>query len=86
MICDTCVPCGSLRAAAHVWNCAGDTAKLVHGGIPISVRIALGLGAAIAFRAAAWHAGKDELFDSMDKRAEANVQSLRQLLAAPGGA
>ena len=71
---------------AHVWNCAGDTAKLVHGGIPISLRIACGLGAAIAFRAAAWQAGKDELFDSMDVRADANVQSLRQLLAAPGGA
>jgi uncharacterized membrane protein YeiH len=33
---------------AHVWNCAGSTARLVHGGLPISLRIILGMGTAAA--------------------------------------
>ena len=38
----------------HVWNCSGSCARLLHGGIPIGLRIALSVGTSCAVRALAW--------------------------------
>ena len=72
---------------AHVWNCAGSCTRLVQGGLPIGLRIALAAGTVCAVRAYAWEHradGEAPLFASMDAAAEANEAALRRL--AGGGA
>lgn len=64
----------------HVWNCAGSTARLLHGGIPIGFRICLGAGTALAVRIFAWQRKPDGIFSSMQECAEANDASIRALL------
>ena len=68
----------------HVWNCAGSTHKLVAGGLPIGLRIALGASTAIAVRAFAWQRRPDGLLSGMDECADANERWLRVLFG--GGA
>ncbi|KAL1507521.1 hypothetical protein AB1Y20_007145 [Prymnesium parvum] len=76
--------CGAATYVAlrqlHVWNCAGPTAKLLPGGIPIGVRIAIGAGVAIAVRVFAWLKKPDEIFSEMDDVARANYRMLCDLL------
>ena len=68
----------------HVWNCAGSTHKLVAGGLPIGLRIALGASTAIAVRAFAWQRRPEGLLSGMDECADANERWLRVLFG--GGA
>ena len=64
----------------HVWNCAGNTVKLVKGGIPIGLRIAMGFGTVFAVRAYGWYVkeggdggghGERKLLLTMDENADA---------------
>jgi uncharacterized membrane protein YeiH len=61
----------------HLWNCAGSTVKLVHGGIPIGLRILMGFGTALAVRVVAWQNKPDNLFLSMEASAAVNIKSLK---------
>jgi len=63
----------------HVLNCAGSTAKLVHGGIPIGARILLGAGTAIGIRVYAWQQKPGDIFSSMGDCAAANHEWVRRL-------
>lgn len=63
----------------HVWNCAGSAAKLVHGGLPLSLRIAAGFGAVVAVRALAWQNKPAALLATMDESAAANRDRLAAL-------
>lgn len=57
----------------HVYNCAGSTSRLVHGGIPIGVRIVLGAGTAVIVRMVAWwRKAEGDLFMTMDECAIEN--------------
>ena len=69
---------------AHVWNCAGSTTRLVHGGIPIGLRILLGAGASVGVRALAWQR-EDELFLTMGECADANCRWVNALAALAEG-
>lgn len=62
----------------HVWNCAGSAARLVHGGIPIGLRIGVGFGTALGVRAAAWRYEPDGIFLSMDASAAANYRWIEE--------
>ena len=63
----------------HVWNCSGATAKLVHGGLPIGLRVACGFGTAVAMRAIMWNGGQPQtLFSTMERAADANERTLRE--------
>jgi uncharacterized membrane protein YeiH len=64
----------------HVWNCAGSTSKLVHGGIPIGLRIFLGLGTVFGVRAIAWWNKPNDLFSSMEASAVMNQKSLQNVM------
>ncbi|EOD24077.1 hypothetical protein EMIHUDRAFT_207163 [Emiliania huxleyi CCMP1516] len=64
----------------HVWNCSGSSVKLVTGGVPIGLRIAMGVGTSVAIRAYAWWRRPDDLFWSMDAAATANEEWLSRLL------
>eukprot|EP00521_Asterionellopsis_glacialis_P010209 CAMPEP_0195302622 /NCGR_PEP_ID=MMETSP0707-20130614/31402_1 /TAXON_ID=33640 /ORGANISM="Asterionellopsis glacialis, Strain CCMP134" /LENGTH=399 /DNA_ID=CAMNT_0040365931 /DNA_START=73 /DNA_END=1272 /DNA_ORIENTATION=- len=67
----------------HVWNCAGSTVKLVHGGIPIGLRILLGFGTVFGIRAVAWQKKPDgDILLSMEASAQAN-RKLLQLQHGP---
>lgn len=66
----------------HVWNCAGSTARLLHGGIPLSARILAGFSTVCAVRAYAWHTKDDKLLLSMADNAKANRAAVRTLLGA----
>jgi uncharacterized membrane protein YeiH len=66
----------------HMWNCAGSTVKLVHGGIPIGLRILMGFGTALAVRLVAWQNKPDNLFLSMEASAAVNIKSLKGLLSS----
>jgi len=63
----------------HVWNCAGSTSKLLHGGIPIGFRIFCGFGTAVAIRTVAWMNKPDGLFLTMEESAVANKRKLDNL-------
>jgi len=63
----------------HVWNCAGSASKLLHGGIPIGLRIFLGFGTVFAVRAAAWVNKPDGMLQTMDESAKVNRDLLRRL-------
>jgi len=65
----------------HVYNCAGSTPRLVHGGIPIGVRILLGAGTAMLIRAMAWQQKPEgrEFFMTMDECAQANIEWARNV-------
>lgn len=59
-------------------NCAGNTAMLVKGGIPIGLRILLGFSTVFGVRAYGWKAKdeKKEIFLTMDENADANYKML----------
>jgi len=64
----------------HVWNCSGVSSKLINGGIPIGLRIALGFGTAVLVRACAWDRKPDGLFLTMEETSEQNLRWLKSLL------
>ena len=63
----------------HVWNCSGSTQKLIHGGIPLGLRILLGFGTVFSIRAVAWHYKPDGILSTMDDSATANKKRIQQL-------
>lgn len=65
----------------HVWNCAGSCSRLVHGGIPIGIRILVSASAAIGIRAWAWQQKPDGIFSSMETCADANHARIRAWVA-----
>ena len=70
----------------HVRLCAGSTEKLISGGIPLGLRIVLGVGAAIGIRAYAWEQKSDGgLLMSMTEAADANREILRRMTQGPQG-
>ena len=64
----------------HVWNCAGDSIKLVTGGIPISLRILAGFSAACAVRVFAYD---KPLFHSMAESVDSNRKLLEKVAGQP---
>jgi hypothetical protein len=69
----------------HVANCRGAVSHLVHGGIPIAVRISAGFGAALAVRWVAWLRKPDDLFMSMDEAAAWTMDINDRILRVLGG-
>jgi uncharacterized membrane protein YeiH len=65
----------------HVWNCDGSAPKLLHGGIPIGLRILLGFGTVFGIRAAAWQNKPDGLLLTMDEMAERNKERLVSVMS-----
>ena len=61
----------------HVWNCSGSSARMLRGGIPIGLRIALSMGASCAVRLHAWRQRPDDLLWSMETAREKNEAALR---------
>lgn len=70
---------------AHVWNCAGSTARLVHGGFPIGLRIVLGMATVVAVRTYAWSHKPAGIFLAMDEAALRNDELLVWLLGPASG-
>lgn len=68
----------------HVWNCAGSSRKLLHGGIPIGVRIFLGVSTAIVVRVCAWQQKPDAIFLDMHSAAASNYEKACNLLNVGG--
>ena len=66
----------------HVWNCSGSCARLLHGGIPIGLRIALSVGTSCAVRALAWRRRPEDLLWSMEAACDRNEAALRSLFDA----
>jgi len=63
----------------HVWNCHGDTARMLSGGIPIGLRIGLSIGTSCAVRVLAWQQRPDDLFWSMETALSRNEAALQPL-------
>ena len=63
----------------HVWNCPGTSSKVIHGGLPIGLRIVVSASVAVAFRVYSWQQKPDELFSSMEDCAAAHDEYLRRL-------
>lgn len=64
----------------HVWNCAGNTSKLLAGGMPLTLRVLLGFGTVFGIRAVAWHYKPNRLLLTMEESAKANQQRMQRFL------
>ena len=65
----------------HVWNCAGSAPRLLHGGIPIGLRILLGFGTVFGIRAAAWQNKPDGRLLTMDEMSERNMERVARAMS-----
>ena len=62
----------------HVWNCSGNNAMLLSGGIPVSFRIVLSICSACGVRWLAWrHRKEDDLFWTMEEALRRNDEVIR---------
>jgi uncharacterized membrane protein YeiH len=65
----------------HVWNCAGSAPRLLHGGIPIGLRILLGFGTVFGIRAAAWQNKQGVRLLTMDEMSERNMERVARAMS-----